>query len=312
MNNNVYLIYGLDYSLIKKEIDKIKKDYTDIVKYDLSENNISNVLDDASCISLFGTKKVLIAENCNFLLPNNSMDQKELNYLEKYILSNNDNIVILTVISDKLDERKKIVKLIKENCNIIHKEVINTKDLPNFVINEFKNDGYKIDYKTANYFIDYVGNNIDILISEIEKIKLFKETEKEITIDDINDISSKKINDNVFDLCDAIMKRNFKKIYSCYNDLLLLKQDQTKLISLIANQFILVYQVKLLNENKYSVNEIEKLLKVHPYRVKLALETDYLIYELKDIINKLSLLDYNIKSGNLDKNNGFESFLLKL
>ena len=37
---NTYLIYGNDYSLIKKEIDKITKGIKDIIKYDLSSNKI--------------------------------------------------------------------------------------------------------------------------------------------------------------------------------------------------------------------------------------------------------------------------------
>jgi len=311
MKNNVYLVYGNNYSLIKKEIDKLKKDIVDVVRYDLSEKNVSFLLDDASCISLFGSKKVLVGENSNFLLPSNNSEH-DLKYLEKYINSNNDNIVIFYVVSDKLDERKKIVKLIKEKCNVINPMEIDKKNISNFIIDEFKCDGYKIDYKTANYFISYVGDNVDIIISEIDKIKLYKNDDKQVTIEDINSISSKKINDNVFDLCDGIMKRDFDKIHNCYNDLSILKQDQTKLISLIGNQFVLVYQAKLLEENRYSVNEIEKILKVHPYRIKLALQTDYLLYELKDIIHKLSLLDYNIKSGKIDKEIGFDTFLLKL
>ena len=66
--NNVYLIYGSNYSLIKREIDKIKEDTLDVVKYDLSNTKVDDLLDDASCISLFSGKKVLIGENALFLL----------------------------------------------------------------------------------------------------------------------------------------------------------------------------------------------------------------------------------------------------
>ncbi len=310
---DTYLIYGTDYSLIKREIDNIASGITDVVKYDLSVNKIDELLDDASCISLFGDKKVLVGENALFLTGANTNVNHDLDYLEKYVSeTSHENIVIITALSEKLDERKKIVKTLKKNVTVIKKEVIDEKDLSGFVSSEFKSKGYDIDYKTAKYFTDYVGKNVDILISEINKMIIYKDTDKKVTIEDINDISSKAFNDNVFDLCDAIMKKNFKKIFSCYNDLVSLKEEPIKIIALIGNQFNLVYQVKLLaNEGKNS-KDIASILEVHPYRVKLALETDYMLYELEDVLKKLHEIDYSIKSGKEDKNTCLENFLLHL
>lgn len=311
--NDTYLIYGTDYSLIKREIDNIIGSVTDVVKYDLSSNKIDSLLDDASCISLFGDKKVLIGENAIFLTGTNTNIDHDLDYLERYVNEiSHQNIVIITVLSEKLDERKKIVKTLKKNVKVIKKEVIEEKNLDKFIITEFKQREYEIDYKTAKYFIDYIGKNVDILISEINKMIMYKDNDKVITISDINNISSKGYNDNVFDLCDGIMQKDFNKIFTCYNDLISLKEEPIKLIALISNQFILVYQSKLLAQDRKNNKDIASILSVHPYRVKLALETNYKISELKEIIKKLHNLDYGIKSGSLDKESGLENFLLHL
>ena len=310
---DTYLIYGENYSLIKREIDNIIGNNVDVIKYDLSVNKIDELLDDASCMSLFGDKKVIIGEDCIFLTASNTNVNHDINYLERYIAENqHDNIVILTVLNDKLDERKKIVKALKKNVTVIKKEKIDEKNLSSFIENEFKSKGYNIDYKTAKYFVDYVGKNVDILISEINKMIIYKDDDKTITMDDINDISSKGLNDNVFDLCDAVMKKDHKKIFSCYNDLMDLKEEPIRLISLIANQFILVYQSLLLKQDGRLNNDIANILGVHPYRVKLALETNYGKKELEDIIKKLHDLDYSIKSGKKDKTTALENFLLFL
>lgn len=310
---NTYLIYGNDYGLIKREIDKITNGTSDVVKYDLLVSNVSDVIEEASCMSLFGDKKVVIGENALFLTGTNTSVNHDIDYLTSYVnAENHDNIVILTVVQDKLDERKKIVKLLKKNVTVIHKETIDEKDLPKFVIKEFLNNGYKIDYKAASYFVDYVGKNVDILLSEINKMIIYKDTDKEIFIEDILNISSKGFNDNVFDLSDAIMKKDFKKIFSCYNDLMILKEEPIKIIALLASQFTLVYQSKLLSKEGFMSKDIASTLKVHPYRVKLALETNYPDFELKDILKKLHNLDYEIKTGKVDKIVGLENFLLHL
>lgn len=311
--NNVYLIYGSDYGLIKREIDKITIGISDVVKYDLSVSKIDELINDACLISIFGDKKVLIGENALFLTGMSSNINHNLDYLANYVNdTNNQNIVILTVLADKLDERKKIVKLIKEKSNIIHKDVVDEKNLGDFVVNEFKSYGFQIDFKTANYFVGFVGKNVDILISEIQKMTIYKEEDKKITIEDINLISCKGFKDNIFDLTDSIMKKDFKKIYECYNDLITIGEEPIKIIALLGSQFSHIYQVKLLNNDGKTSKEIAEILKVHPYRVKLALETDFMIYEIEDILKKLHILDFNIKSGKENKFVGLENFLLHL
>ena len=129
---------------------------------------------------------------------------------------------------------------------------------------------------------------------------------------DINDITSKGFKDNIFDLTDGIMKKDYKKVYECYNDLITIGEEPIKIISLLANQFLLMYQVKLLSYSSRNNNEIAEILNVHPYRVKLAMQTNYLTDELSDILKKLHALDFDIKSGKVNKIIGLENFLLHL
>ena len=221
------------------------------------------------------------------------------------------NMIPSTLIYDGKYKYEMTCKAVSQNDIQIIKFNLE-KDLPKFVIKEFLNNGYKIDYKTASYFVDYVGKNVDILLSEINKMIIYKDTDKEIFREDILNISSKGFNDNVFDLSDAIMKKDFKKIFSCYNDLMILKEEPIKIIALLASQFTLVYQSKLLSKEGFMSKDIASTLKVHPYRVKLALEANYPDFELKDILKKLHNLDYEIKTGKVDKIVGLENFLLHL
>lgn len=311
--NNVYLIYGSDYQRLKKEIDKLTYGNSEVVKYDLSVDKIDLLLDDALSISMFDDKKVLIGENALFLTGINTSIEHDLNYLSNYVNDNeHDNVVILTVCEEKLDERKKIVKLFKDKCKIIKKEKIDDKNLGFFVQNEFKEKGYNISLKDANYFVDIASRNVDILINEVEKMILYKNDDKKITIDDINNITSRMLNDNVFDLTNAIMVKNYKKMFDCYNDLMTIGEDPIKLIILLANQFRLIYQCKILQSSYLSQDQISKRLGVHPYRVKLSLEADFTVNELKEYLLKLHELDYQIKSGRIDKQRAFENFLLNL
>lgn len=311
--NNTYLIYGNNYKLIKKEIDNICDGLTDIAKYDLSEEKIDSLIDEALVMSMFEDKKVLIGENALFLTNCNNGVNHDLAYLENYLKDDNKtNIVILTVNTDKLDERKRVVKLLKEKAKVIKIEDLTEKDLPSFVISNFKNRGYEIDFKTASYFVSYVGKNVDIILNEIDKMILYKEDDKKITTSDIDNLSSKAFKDNIFDLLDGIMKKDYEKIFDCYKDLKRVNEEPIKIISMLGKQVLFVYKVKLLSKKMKSQKEISSLLKVHPYRVKLACEYDFLDYELKELLILLHDLDLKIKKGIIEKNHALEKFLISV
>jgi DNA polymerase-3 subunit delta len=108
------------------------------------------------------------------------------------------------------------------------------------------------------------------------------------------------------------MNKNKKKIDEIYKDLMLSKEGPIKLIITLSNQFRLYLQVKLMRNNGYSEKEIVSILKEHPYRINLAMRSMYDEKTLKNLLLKLSNLDYEIVTGKTDKFFGFEMFLLDL
>ena len=102
---NLYLFYSNDKSIIEEEINKIKVnnniDDNNIIKYDL-ENNLENIIEEASMNSMFGDKKLIII-NITF------KEEINIDNLEKYFQNYNKNSYILFIHNtDKIDTRKKI------------------------------------------------------------------------------------------------------------------------------------------------------------------------------------------------------------
>ena len=93
--DNFYLIYGPDKSAIYNELNillnKLKID--DVIKYDMTTSSVLDVIEDASTVGLFSTKKVIILEDCFFLGANKTIEkQEELEkYIEKYNPGGSDN-----------------------------------------------------------------------------------------------------------------------------------------------------------------------------------------------------------------------------
>ncbi|MGW6106074.1 DNA polymerase III subunit delta, partial [Bacillus subtilis] len=86
------------------------------------------------------------------------------------------------------------------------------------------------------------------------------------------------------------------------------------IMALISNQFRLILQTKYFAEQGYGQKQIASNLKVHPFRVKLAMDQARLFSEeeLRSIIEQLAVMDYEMKTGKKDKQLLLELFLLQL
>ena len=264
-----YLLYGTNDYLINQEIEKLKEKNNitdnDVTRYDYTETLIKDIIDDATLVPLFSNKKMIIVDNSTIF--ESTSKKEDTVVLEKYLSSTNDFTILIFIDKvDKLDERKKIYKLLKDNNSVIE---CNTLNINNLVKEKF--ESYKIDSNTITKFINRVGTNPYNLINEIEKLKIFKINEKVITDEDIK-FASKNIEDNIFDLINYIVNKNSEKVIDIYHDLLSRGSEPIAILVLIANQFRIILQSKLLYYKGYTEKDIASTLSIHPYRVKLAIQ----------------------------------------
>lgn len=311
----MYLFYGIEKYLIDEEIKKLSNNLNElnISKYNLEEVNLKDIIEDACTVSLFNDKKLIIVENAYIFTStvNKKLPIQDTKILEEYFNHiNPDSDIVFVVEKDKIDTRKKITTLIKEKGII--KEFNKVLNLDNFILDRFK--PYKISNNLIKLFLDRVGNHLDIIINEIEKIKIYKGDNLEITEKDINDLTIKNIDMDIFKLIDNILNKNKEKAIECLEEMIKYGEEPLALIIMLANQFRIMYQSKMLVKKGYSERDIASSLDIHEYRVKKALEKARLYNEkiILDNLEKLANLDYDIKTGNIDKNIGLELFLLNL
>ena len=298
--NNLYLIESNNYKAISLEIEKLSKknnfDINDIIRYDLSETNISDVINDLDTYGFFSERKVIHASDAFFLTASKGEIDHNIDSFTKYINNPSlDNILIISC--SKLDGKKNICKLVKEKFNCI---TINN-DPKDFIKKKTKD--YKITYDTINYLIYSVGEDLERIDNELDKLMLYKSDTKEITRNDIDLIVVKKVDDNIFDLIDAIIKKNKKKSLNIYSEMINYGEEVFKILISLSNQIRLIYQVKVLR-NLHD-NDIADILNLKNPRQVYAIRqkiSSYTKEELLDYLYKLSLMDEDLKMGkSIDK-----------
>ena len=311
----VYVLYGKISYLIQKQIKNIinenKIDDINVVKYDLEQDTLSKIINEANSVSLFSEKKIILVHNSYiFTGTTKRIIDQNTTELEDYLNNiNEDTILIFIVNSEKLDERKKITKLAKKNGYI---KEYNDVDTVSIVKDLF--DDYIITTDLIKYLIERVGDNIPLLSNEISKIKTYKNNDKNITKEDITNLCTKNLEVNNFKLIDYIIQKDKKNSLDLYYERLKLNEEPIAIIVALANQIRIMYQVKELYLNGYTENKIASILNIHPYRVKLAAnnskkyDKDLLLKYLYD----LSSLDIKIKTGEIAKELALELFILNL
>ncbi len=304
---NIYLLIGSDSNIIENNIREIlsKIDYDNNNKmiYNLKDNNILDVIEEANTLSLIPSKKVILVYNCDILFTN--QDEELIKYLNNY----NKDVYIL-FITEKSDSRKKIYKEFEKNGKIIN--ILDNDNYPYEFIRKYLTDNnYKMNNHLIEYFLSRTKNNINNIKNELDKLFLYKIGKKEITKDDIDKLTYNNEDNIMYEFTNAILEKDNNKAISMYHSFL---EDNTNidyLLVSIYNSYKTLYQVKILNKDK-SIADIAKIIGKKEYFVKKTLERsmDYTEGELLDIIKCLSSIDRDYKKGLIDPVNTLEIFIV--
>lgn len=311
---NFYLLYSGDGAILNKEINYLEKKLdisdTDIIYYNIDD--IDGIINEASTIGMFSLNKFIIINMDSYF--KDKKDIPNINLLENYFDSYNSNSYLVFVCnSDSIDSRKKIVNLIKK-YGIVKKLEVNDNYLNDYVNNYLKDNGYKINNGDVVYFINRIGNNINNVTNELDKLMLYKINDKIINRNDIDLLTVENIDDSIYDLVNCILKNDNEKAIKLYNNFINNGMDVNQIVAIIAAQIRLLYQVKRLHNNGKSNDEIAKILEFKSvYRVKYLLSDSY-YYSERDLIkylSKLADIDKAIKTSNGDGNMLMQLFIVK-
>ena len=268
---NIYLISSSSIHLIDEEINKIVKDnaYT---TFDLNNVLIDDVLEEASYFSLFDDIKYMVCKNANMFAASKKSSSEETtskkdNNLLKYLEEPNPNTVLIFTLNGKADSKKKIVKVIKDKDGLIEIPDLKPKDMFNKINDLLKKDHYKIDSDTLYYIINNSLNNYDLIINELDKIKLYYQDKKDIKYEDVINIVSKNLEDNNFKFVEVVMNKNIKEAFKMYDDLMIQKVEPIMLMIMIAKEIRNTLLVKMMKNRSRS-----EMMKVLGYNYDFQLD----------------------------------------
>lgn len=300
---NVYLIASESYKLLKEEVNKIVGNSLNVVKFDARINTINEVIQEAGYYSLTGETKYIIFNEPSFFKSTKKDEEgsnlnKDSEVLLNYINNPNKDAVIIITLSYLPDKRKKVLKEIEKLGKVILVPTLNKKELVYKCMDLLKQKKFIADYETANYIVENAYVNYDIMTSELDKVFDLLEPGK-LTINDLEDVISKSVTDNIFAFINAIIDNDLDKANKAMVNFEQLKIDPNMVLIMLFKEYEILYLIL----NKQNVSDIQKLYGKQDWQMQnyMVNSSKYTLKEIKKIIMLLSDYDYKLKSGLLDR-----------
>lgn len=320
----VYVFYGEEKLQIEDVLNEIRRqalseDTLDFnyERFDLREQPIQAAVEAAETYPFLGEKRMVVAAPADFLTAAKSKSavEHDLTSLEQFI-QNPVPYAVFVLLSDgaKLDERKKIVKLLKKHAVVVSSSPLKEEQLIPWIREQAGAQGVEIEEEAIGLLLQFVGTNMRMLDGEIRKMAQFVGQNRQINVQVVLEMVSKTVEHNVFKLVDQAAQLKMDQAFETLYELLKRNEEPIKILFLLARQFRLIYRAKLLSKQGYSRKQLSQILKVHPYVCQLAVQQgrNFSEDQLARFLNLLAELDYEIKTGQMEKKLALEMFLLRL
>ncbi len=153
---------------------------------------------------MFSERQVVIVKEAQHM--------RDIEKLEGYVeYPLNSTILVISFKEKKVDSRTKFGKLLKSKTEFFSTKKMYDNQLPDWTRNMIIEHGLSINPKALMLLVDHVGNDLCRLENEIEKLAINLGTRKSITEDDIEKYIGVSKEFNVFELQDALAKKDVSK-----------------------------------------------------------------------------------------------------
>ena len=186
--------------------------------------------------------------------------------------------------------------------------------IPAYLNKEANKWNKKIDREAINYLIDFVGTDLMSLASEIEKVSFYIGEREKITLDDVEILIGDIKLQNVFQLGEAMGRRDTGEALRIMNKLTTVRGKETVVLNMIARHFRRLTTAKDLIDQGLSKNEVGKALGVHSYfHDNFFRQLDYYSdSELQGVFYHLLNCDRSIKTSKISPKLALEAIILRI
>lgn len=319
IDKNIFLLYGDEVFLKnhgkKALLERISPDAMsefNVFSYDGKKYDLISVKEAIDALPVFSDKKLLIFNNSGvFLLSGSDAATKEYKEFWEEIIDEIPEDVYIVFDESKIDKRSGLYKKLLKTDSVVEFSYLSENQMINWTVSLFKTMGKTVSPHDAKHLIDITQEGMTSVKREAEKIAAFTQGKTEVARKDIDAVTVPVVENKVFDMVDAILSKNTEASLKLLNDLLILKEDETRILGAISANVDKILTVKLLSEEKTDKSIIASKAKVPPFVVSkyISLSSKYSADVLKNLLTKCVESDGLFKLTRSDKAVVLQTFI---
>ena len=207
----------------------------------------------------------------------------------------------------------KIHHTVKKLGSAVEFKAQEQSDLIAWLNRRFKALDRTIGRNEAQYMLFYCGESMTALITEVDKAASYSKG-KNITKEDINAVCTPIISARIFDMTDAISKKDFNRSAKIMGDLLQLKEVPIKIHAVIGKQLRQLYYARLCLEQGKNRAYLMELCGIKDYPAKLLTENAgrLSLHWCENAVKLAADTDYLMKHDSMDDEELLKLMLIKL
>lgn len=195
------------------------------------------------CLPMMSQRTLILVTDFDLF----SLGEKDREHLTA-LLSDLPDYCCLTFVYDllpyKADGRSRLAAAVKAHGLTVNFQRQEQGDLTDWICRRFKAAGHTIDTEDARYLIFLCGDLMTSLASEIGKIAAYAGAQR-VTREDIDAVAVPLIDAVVFQMTDAMARREFDKAASVLADLLHSQEPALVILAVMGKYFRQLYTARL-------------------------------------------------------------------
>jgi len=298
----LYLLYGeeryfidrLQDALLEHAIAPHEKDFNLDILYG-SEVDAQAALSACRAFPMMANRRVVVIRD---------FDKMKDNAIFKVLGEQlNPACVVFLVCAGKPNLTKHPYRALKQGGTALEFKALYANQLPTWIKQMAKEEGFSMDAKAAQMLADYVGSSLSAVSAELGKLAAFVGDRKVLTAEDVVQASGQTRDYNVFELQRVVGENRFEDAMRISERLLQQSSSSSaeanRIVSVLTSFFIKLWLLTGLQGARAPEKEMASAIGVSPYILKeyLSVLRRFDKKALDNAITCLLAADYELKGG---------------
>ena len=280
-------------AVIEHTVDPTVREFNlDII--DGARIDIRDVLAKASSFPMMTERRVVVVKSFERLVSGEKAREMFGAYVARPMESTR-----LLLVAESPDFRRKPYTDLKKYADVVECKPPWENEIPSWIVDRARRFEKTFGLDAARMLQAYVGDSLMGIHRELEKLSSYVGDRPEITEDDVSAVAGASRGFTVFDLQNAIGRRDFRSASTVLRRMLESGESAPGIIVMLTRFFLQLWKLREMKQQRMPDGEIATALRMSPYHLRSlsSFLAQHTVREVEEALATLRTTDRAIKTG---------------